>query len=139
MVSNKLGEFIKSIRGDMSLRYFAKLCGISHTHIDSIEKGVDSRTNKTVRPTVETLNKIALGTGASLKKLVDLSMDIVSDEIALIQSKEETACKELIEFLKQPEVLFNGILLTEEDKAKVKASLEVILWDANQKKKREKS
>ncbi|SFL41939.1 helix-turn-helix domain-containing protein [Pelosinus propionicus] len=138
MSSNKLGDYIKNIRGDMSLRDFAKLCGISHTHIDSIEKGVDPRTNKTVRPTVETLNKISLGTGISIKKLVDLSMDIVSDEIPLIQSKE-AKCKDLIEFLKQPEVLFDGILLSEEDKAKVKASLEIVFWDAKQKKKREKS
>lgn len=128
MVSNKLGDFIKSIRGDMSLRDFAKLCGISHTHIDSIEKGVDPRTNKTVRPTVETLNKISLGTGVSLKELVDLSMDIAGDEIPLIQFKE-AKCKDLIEFLKQPEVLLDGKLLTEEDKAKIKASLEIIFGD----------
>jgi transcriptional regulator with XRE-family HTH domain len=139
VVPNRLGDFIKSIRGDMSLRDFAKLCGISHTHIDSIEKGVDPRTNKTVRPTVETLNKISLGTGISIKKLVDLSMDVVSDEITLIQAKEEVKCNDLIEFLKQPEVLFNGKLLTEEDKAKVKASLEIVLWDANQKRSRKKS
>ncbi|MDF2596917.1 MAG: helix-turn-helix domain protein, partial [Clostridia bacterium] len=95
-------------------------------------------TNKTVRPTVETLNKISLGAGISIKKLVDLSMDITSDEIPLIQSKE-AKCKDLIEFLKQPEVLIDGKLLTEEDKAKIKASLKIIFGDVKQEKKREES
>ena len=36
---NYIGEFIKNYRGDMSLREFADKCGISHTHLDSIEKG----------------------------------------------------------------------------------------------------
>ncbi len=44
-MSNSLGEYVKSRRQGMgmSLREFAELCGISHTHIDSIEKGYDVR------------------------------------------------------------------------------------------------
>ncbi len=51
----------------MSLRQFAKRCGnISHTQIDSIERGVDPRTGKPVKPTVETLAKIAKGSGMQI-------------------------------------------------------------------------
>ena len=71
---NKLSEFIKMKRGDMSLREFAKLCGnISHTQIDSIERGIDPRTSKPVRPTVETLSKISKGTGVSVAYLAALA------------------------------------------------------------------
>lgn len=72
--SNSLSEFIRVNRGDMSLRDFAKKCGnISHTQIDSIEKGIDSRTGKPVCPTVETLSKISKGTGASVAFLASLT------------------------------------------------------------------
>ena len=37
MNNNELGEKIRKARGDLSLRDFAKKCGISHTHLDSIE------------------------------------------------------------------------------------------------------
>lgn len=47
---NEFSEFIRAKRGNMSLREFAKLCGnLSHTQIDSIEKGFDPRTSKPVR------------------------------------------------------------------------------------------
>lgn len=72
--SNSLSEFIRVNRGDMSLRDFAKKCGnISHTQIDSIEKGIDSRTGKPFCPTVETLSKISKGTGASVAFLASLA------------------------------------------------------------------
>lgn len=63
---NTLGEYVKQKRGDMSLRDFAKRCGLSHTHLDSIEKGFDPRTGKPVSPTIEVLRKIAKGTGSTL-------------------------------------------------------------------------
>ncbi len=56
---NKLGDFLKQQRGNSSLRVFAEKLDISHTHLDSLEKGVDPRTGKPVRVTVDTLKKIA--------------------------------------------------------------------------------
>lgn len=56
-----------------------------------------------------------------------------------LQPTLKEAPKDLIQFLEQSEVLFDGILLTKEDKAKIKAALEIIFWDAKQQKKRKKS
>ncbi|MDL2273985.1 helix-turn-helix domain-containing protein [Oscillospiraceae bacterium OttesenSCG-928-G22] len=56
---NKLGDYLKELRGSMSLRQFASVCDISHTHLDSLEKGVDPRTGKPVRVTTDTLKKIS--------------------------------------------------------------------------------
>jgi len=60
-MSNTLGEFVQKKRHEMglSLRDFGKLCDISHTHVDSIEKGVDFRTGKKVNITNETIKRLA--------------------------------------------------------------------------------
>ena len=57
----------------MSLREFAKKLDISHTYLDSLEKGYDNRTKKPVRITVDTLSKIAEALDEPLEKLVSLS------------------------------------------------------------------
>lgn len=41
--------------------------------------------------------------------------------------------KDLIKFLEEPEIHYGDKILTEEDKAKIKASLDIIFWDTKQK------
>jgi len=72
-LDNKLGDYIRQQRGARSLREFAQKCDISHTHLDSIEKGYDPRTDKPVRITVETLNKIAKALNTSINELLIIS------------------------------------------------------------------
>lgn len=72
-MENKLGKFLMEKQGDMSLREFAKKLDISHTYLDSLEKGYDNRTKKPVRITVDTLSKIAEALDEPLEKLVSLS------------------------------------------------------------------
>lgn len=78
---NYIGEFIKKYRGDMSLREFAEKCDISHTHLDSIEKGVDPRTGKPVRVTVDTLKKIAKTMGMTINDLLIQSGDVKINDL----------------------------------------------------------
>lgn len=73
---NLIGEYIKKYRGDTSLREFAKKCNISHTHLDSIEKGYDPRTGKPVSVTVETLKKIAKAMNMTINDLLIKSGDV---------------------------------------------------------------
>ncbi len=72
-MENKLGDFLKEKRGNMSLRDFANKLNISHTYLDSLEKGYDNRNKKPVRITVDTLSKIAQALNEPLEKLVFLS------------------------------------------------------------------
>lgn len=60
-MNNGMGAYVKSRRQDMglSLREFAALCGISHTHVNSIERGYDLRSGKAVNPTSSTISKLA--------------------------------------------------------------------------------
>lgn len=78
---NYIGDFIKKYRGDMSLREFAEKCGISHTHLDSIEKGIDPRTGKPVSVTVETLKKIAKAMKMTINDLLIQSGDVKIEDL----------------------------------------------------------
>lgn len=125
---NKLSEFIKMKRGDMSLREFAKLCGnISHTQIDSIERGIDPRTSKPVRPTVETLSKIAKGTGVSVAYLAALAN---GDDFTDNDEPKKKIPKDLKKILDEEEITLNGRLMSPEDKEKMFRIIEAAYWEA---------
>lgn len=56
---NDLGEILKKLRGTNSLREASKKIGVSHTYLSTIERGLDTRTGKPVKPTPEILKLIA--------------------------------------------------------------------------------
>lgn len=124
---NKLSEFIKMKRGKMSLREFAKQCGnISHTQIDSIERGIDPRTSKPVRPTVETLSKIAKGTGVSVAYLAALAN---GDEFNGNEEQKKKMPKDLKKILDEEEITLNGRLMSPDDKEKMLRIIEAAYWE----------
>ncbi len=55
----RIGEIIRALRGNESLRDFAQKCDTSHTTIDNLEKGIDFRTGKPTQVKMATLEKIA--------------------------------------------------------------------------------
>lgn len=71
-MENKIGEYVKNYRNKnkLSLRAFGALCEMSHTHIDSIEKGCDVRTGRAVNLTAQTISKLAAVMGLSEKELI---------------------------------------------------------------------
>lgn len=78
---NYIGSYIRKYRGNVSLRDFAEKCGISHTHLDSIEKGIDPRTGKPVKVTVETLKKIANAMNMTINDLLIKSGDVKVEDL----------------------------------------------------------
>lgn len=131
---DKLSEFVREKRGDMSLREFAKLCdNISHTQIDCIEKGYDPRTGKPIRPMVETLAKIAKGTGVSVAYLAALAN---GDDTNNIPAQNKKIPKDLRKILEEEEVTLNGRMVSEEEKEQMLRVLEALYWDAKDKNKR---
>jgi len=56
---NTLGNLLKELRSKESLRDASKRIGISHTYLDTLEKGVDKRSGSIVKPTPETLKMLA--------------------------------------------------------------------------------
>jgi transcriptional regulator with XRE-family HTH domain len=102
----------------------APLIGITSQALSNYERGDRD-------PDTDTLNKLA--------GIYNVTVDyLLGRDTPLIHSKE-TNLKDLAKFLEQPKILFNGTPLTKEDIEKVKASLEIVFWDAKQKKNREKS
>lgn len=87
-IKNKLGEFIRKYRGKQSLREFASKCGISHTHLDSIEKGIDPRTGKSVRITIETLKKIANAMNMSVNDLLIQSGEVPDSQVKKVDNNK---------------------------------------------------
>ncbi len=66
----EIGQIIRKLRGNLSLREFGKLCDISHTTIDNLEKGFDFRTKKPTQVTINTLEKIAKATHVSVSFII---------------------------------------------------------------------
>jgi transcriptional regulator with XRE-family HTH domain len=59
MMQNDLGRFLEKLRGNKSLRKVADESGLSHSYIRDLELGVNRKTNAPIRPTPDTLKKIA--------------------------------------------------------------------------------
>jgi len=77
-----IGEVLKKLRGKMSLREASEKIGISHTYLDTIEKGFDKRSGKQINPSPETLKLISKAYNYSYKKLLNLAgyIDITNNE-----------------------------------------------------------
>jgi transcriptional regulator with XRE-family HTH domain len=101
----------------------APLIGITSQALSNYERGDRD-------PDTDTLNKLA--------DIYNVTVDYLLGRDTPLTHPKETNLKDLAEFLEQPEIFFNGIPLTKEDIKKVKASLEIVFWDAKQKKNQEK-
>lgn len=58
-----LGDVIKSYRDEnkVSMEYVANLCGITKGYVAMLEKNVNSKTGRPVKPTIETIVKVCNG------------------------------------------------------------------------------
>lgn len=72
-----LGDLIKEYRvnNNLSLRTFAKRCGLSHTYISALEKNIDSRTGKPIAPTLDTIKYISKGLELSVEEILKILDD----------------------------------------------------------------
>lgn len=68
-----LGELLKEMRGDMSLRDAAEKLGVSHTYLQRLESGVDPRSGKKIIPSITTLRTIAEGYKVPLESLLSVA------------------------------------------------------------------
>lgn len=116
-----LGDIIKEYRldHDLSLREFSKKCGLSHTYIDKLEKGVDPRSQKPVEPTLDALEKISAAIDLSLDELLTLLGKINSNSKVDI-NKNEKNVEELLEdtmaqILDQKGLMLNGQIVDDDD------------------------
>ena len=58
MTTEQISIAVRRWRGGLSLRAFAEKCGVSHTTIDNLERGIDPRTGKPPQIKLATWQKI---------------------------------------------------------------------------------
>ncbi|BBD92032.1 helix-turn-helix domain-containing protein [Staphylococcus caprae] len=98
---NDFGKKLKELRGDKSIREASRNIGISHTYLDSLEKGFDPRSGKERKPTIEVIHKIAnyydynflnlISLAGLFDSLSDIPENIKKDEIKKLEQRFEEA------------------------------------------------
>lgn len=124
-----LGKTLKKLRNDNSLtqQKLADILGIPRGTYAHYEIGKREPDNATL-----------LLLAKFFKVTVDYLLNNNPPETQLPKQNYEFH-NDILKVLEQPEVFCDGTPLTENDKAKIKASLDIIFWDAKKKNKQEKS
>lgn len=88
---NPFGDYIKRKRKEsgLSLRDFGEKIDLSHTYIDSIEKGIDFRTGKRNRLTNEAIQKIATYLHQNPATMFLLSLDSTAERFPFYYDANE--------------------------------------------------
>lgn len=107
---NDFGNKLKELRGKQSIREASRNIGISHTYLDSLEKGFDPRTGKERKPTIDVINKISEYYNYDFFKLVNLAGLFVS-----ISETPEKVKKDEIQKMKKR---FEDFAITKENRVK---------------------
>ena len=148
----KVGEWLKLYREqhNLSMQALADLCGFSKAYINVLEKGVNPKTGKPISPTMQTFEKIARGTKTdvdTLLKILDGDQPITvnapaSDDLPDVSPTgkkiDARTRRQLEKVLEDDNLTYNGVVLNEEDREKVKKALELAFWDIKEKNKRKK-
>lgn len=81
-----LGDLIKEYRTihKLSLRDFAKQCGLSHTYISALEKNIDARTGKPIAPTLDTVKYVSRGMNMSIEDI----LKVLDEQQEFIMNKD---------------------------------------------------
>lgn len=103
---NNLGQYLQNERNkrNMSLREFSKYLGISHSYLNKLENGVDSRTGKPVSPTIEMLNDISKSLHVSLEYLLEMSGYLKVNNLA-DEYQSFTTPQEALNFILKQEMI----------------------------------
>ncbi|WP_342042831.1 helix-turn-helix domain-containing protein [Bacillus sp. OTU2372] len=128
---NEFGNYLKELRGKLSLRDVQKGTGISHTYLSTLEKGYDPRTKKQRKPTPEILKKLSLFYGVSYTELMDKAGYINLEGNIKAHSKitgDFTVTKDLFYLLSnEGSISFKNKPLTNEEKEKILIFIEKVL------------
>ena len=92
-----LGDVIKSYRNEnkVSMEYVAKLCGITKGYVAMLEKNINSKTGRPVKPTIETIVKVCKGLHLDFNSVFDSLDD--DYEINISPSSSSAPAPELTE------------------------------------------
>ena len=126
-MDSKLSELLKEKRTEegMSLRDFSKHLNISHAYLAKLEKGIDPRSGKEVKPTMEALQKIAIGLNVSQQYLLQLAKEDLFEQ----NTDEENDITKyfsnfILELTQQKKLCLRGKALEKEELARISTALQ---------------
>ena len=121
-----LSRLLMELRGNKTLREVAEKAGISHTYLGVLEKGIDPRSGKQIKPSTDTLERLAKAYKYPYEKLLKAAGYLNNDD-----NKPTDA--ELEDFLRNSNVKFNGAPLDDEDKEDIIGFLKMV-WKRKKQK-----
>jgi transcriptional regulator with XRE-family HTH domain len=94
---NYLGKFLNKKLKEMQIseREISTRCGISHSYINQIIKGVNPRTGKPISPTLSTFEKLSSGIGISADDLQKIARGFSEDEVFNVKDNKSKFLEEL--------------------------------------------
>lgn len=125
-----LGDQLRKKRKEKKLtqKEVAEIIDVDHTTVSKWE-------SNTYEPDAANLNKLAELYGVTVDFL--LGREIRNEEYpSWATSKDKRDARN---FLEQQEVMFDGVPMSEEDKAKVIGFMESMFWDAKKRNKRKQT
>lgn len=138
-----LGETIKELRGNASLRDAANRIGISHTYLDTIEKGFDKRSGSPIKPTPETLKLLSSAYNYPYEELMKIAgyMQNRDSELPELNTKDERDIAKKLESIlgeldSNTGLAFDGEPMDDTTRELVKAQIESNLKFAKQMAKK---
>ena len=114
-----LGDIIKSYRDEnkVSMEYVANLCGITKGYVAMLEKNINSKTGRPVKPTIETIVKVCNGLHLDFNSVFDSLDD--DYEINISPSPSSSSAPELELTEQQEELIKLSNNLSEEQVARI--------------------
>ena len=133
-MKEKIGTLIDELRLKAGYETLGQLRKASNVTVATLSRIINNKQS----PTPETLRKLSECLNVTHEHLLMMAGYIDKEKPT---SKEDKKPKDLIKFLEQAEVMFDGELykLDDEDKAKLRAALEFGFWNAKEKNKRKKN
>jgi transcriptional regulator with XRE-family HTH domain len=126
----RIGDFLRELRGNRSLRDIQKISGVSYTYLRSIEIGVDPRSGNEIVPTPQTLEKLAAAYNRSYAELMVLAgywpEDELLEPISPPNNKDDSDNDELLKILNKPQLKYKGNILTDQDRKLTKSYLDAL-------------
>lgn len=107
-----LSKLLTKLRAEEPLRKAAARIGISHTYLNMLEKGIDPRSGNALKPTIDTLQKLSGAYNYPYMKLLEVAGYLDSGS----SGGNVEPPVELEKLLRESNVMFDGMLLDDEDK-----------------------
>lgn len=138
-----LPKLLRELRGKQSLREVSNRAGISHNYLSQLEKGIDPRTGKEIKPSPETLKRLSEAYNYDYKELMKIAGYIEESKEKNHEKLPELTPKDERDIAKQLEKIleamdsdtalaFDGEPMDEETKELVRAAIESNLQLAKQ-------